>query len=135
MKALHGGKAKHEKLDAHKIAVLVRGGMLPHASVYPAEMRAPRELLRRRGHLVRKRADLLAHLPTTNSHYHLPEIGRRRTDKANREGVAEHFPAPSVGKASAGEVSLLEHYDERWGEVELYLPRRAKAHDGQTFAR
>ena len=30
MKAIHGGKAKNDKIDAHKIAVLLRGGMLPH---------------------------------------------------------------------------------------------------------
>ena len=35
MKAIHGGKAKNDKIDAHKIAVLVRGGMLPMAYVYP----------------------------------------------------------------------------------------------------
>ena len=40
MKAIHGGKAKNDKIDAHKIAVLLRGGMLPQAYVYPAEMRA-----------------------------------------------------------------------------------------------
>ena len=31
MQAIHGGKAKHDKIDAHKIAVLLRGGMLPPA--------------------------------------------------------------------------------------------------------
>lgn len=57
-KALHGGKAKNDKIDAHKIAVLLRGGMLPQAYVYPAAMRATRDLLRRRCHVVRKRAEL-----------------------------------------------------------------------------
>jgi transposase len=52
MKAIHGGKAKHDKIDAQKIAVLLRGGMLPQAYVYPAEMRATRDLLRRRLHLL-----------------------------------------------------------------------------------
>jgi Transposase len=33
MKAIHGGKAKNDKSDAHKIAVRRRGGMLPQASV------------------------------------------------------------------------------------------------------
>src|SRR5881397_1782612 len=61
MKAIHGGKAKNDKIDAHKIAVLLHGGMLPQAYVYPAEMRATRDWLRRRCHLVRKRAELLAH--------------------------------------------------------------------------
>ena len=31
MKAMHGGKAKNDQLDAPKMAVLLRGGMLPHA--------------------------------------------------------------------------------------------------------
>ena len=45
MKAIHGGKATNDKIDAHKIAVLLRGGMLPQAYVSPAEMRATRDLL------------------------------------------------------------------------------------------
>ncbi len=31
MTAIHGGKAKNDKIDSHKIAVLLRGGMLPQA--------------------------------------------------------------------------------------------------------
>ena len=69
MKAIHGGKAKNDQIDSHKIAVLLRGGMLPQASVYPAERRATRDLLRRRMHLTRKRAELLAHIQNTNSQY------------------------------------------------------------------
>ena len=42
MNAIHGGKAKHDTIDAHTIAVLRRGGMLPQASVYPAQRRDPR---------------------------------------------------------------------------------------------
>lgn len=33
MKAIHGGKAKNDTSDAHTLAVLLRGGMLPQASV------------------------------------------------------------------------------------------------------
>jgi hypothetical protein len=58
MKAIHGGKAKHDTIDAQKIAMLLRGGMLPQAYVYPAAMRTTRDLLRRRMHLMRKRAEL-----------------------------------------------------------------------------
>ncbi len=39
MKAIHGGKAKNDKVDAFKIAALLRGGNLPQAYVYPPEMR------------------------------------------------------------------------------------------------
>jgi transposase len=31
MKASHGGKAKNDTIDSHKIAALLRGGMLPQA--------------------------------------------------------------------------------------------------------
>ena len=77
MKAMHGGTAKNDTIDAQTIAVLLRGGMLPQAYVYPAAMRATRDLLRRRMYLTRKRAELLPHMQTTNSQYNLPEIGTK----------------------------------------------------------
>src|SRR5215475_655837 len=82
MKAIHGGKAKNDKIDAQKIAVLLCGGMLPQAYVYPAALRATRDLLRRRMHVMRKRAELLAHIQNTNSQYNLPEIGKKLAYKA-----------------------------------------------------
>ncbi len=35
MKAIHGGKAKNDKIDAFKIATLLRGGSLPMGYAYP----------------------------------------------------------------------------------------------------
>src|SRR6266498_5358467 len=99
MKAIHGGKAQHDKIDAHKIAVLLRGGMLPQAYVYPAAMRATRDLLRRRCHLVRKRAELLAHIHNTNSQYNLPEIGKKIAYKATGMGSPSALPIPLCKKA------------------------------------
>jgi transposase len=86
MKAIHGGKAKNDKIDSHKIAVLLRGGMLPQAYIYPAERRVTRDLLRRRMHLTRKRAELLAHIHNTTSQDNLPAISKTLADKANRAG-------------------------------------------------
>ena len=90
MKAIHGGKAKNDKIDAHKIAVLLRGGMLPQAYVYPAEMRATRDLLRRRLHLTRQRAELLTHVQQTTGSTTCPRSGRswptRRTGTVWRNG-------------------------------------------------
>ena len=135
MKALHGGKAKNDKSDSHKMAVLLRGGMVPMAYVYPPERRATRDLLRRRCHLLRKRAELLAHIQNPNSQYNLPEIGKKLAYKTNRVGVAEHFPDPSVRKTIEMEVSLIDHYDQLLGEWELYISRTAKGHDAQSFSR
>lgn len=84
---------------------------------------------------MRKRAELLAHIQNTNSQYNLPEIGKKLADKANREGVEEHFPDPSVRKTIEMDVTLIDHYDQLLGEVELYITRTAKGHDAQSFAR
>jgi transposase len=67
MRAIHGGKAKNDRIDSHKIAALLRGGLIPQAYVYPRRMRATRDLLRRRNHLVHKRAELYAHIQNTSS--------------------------------------------------------------------
>jgi hypothetical protein len=48
MKMIHGGKAKNDRLDAAKLAGLLRGGLFPMAYVYPRAKRQTRDLLRRR---------------------------------------------------------------------------------------
>jgi transposase len=133
MKAIHGGKAKNDKIDSQKIATLLRGGMLPKAYVYPAQMRATRDLLRRRTHLMRKRAELLAHVHNTNSQYNLPEIGKKIAYKANREGVAERFNDPAVHKTIEVDLALITYYDELLKDLELYILKTAKQHDAHTL--
>jgi transposase len=98
-------------------------------------MRATRDLLQRRWHRVQKRAELLGHSQNTNSQYHRPAIGKQLADKANREGVEDHFPDPSVRKSIEVDVALIDHYEKLLGEVALYITRTAKLHDVQTFTR
>jgi len=133
MKAIHGGKAKNDKIDAQKIAVLLRGGMLPQAYVYPAAMRATRDLLRRRMHLMRKRAELLTHVQQTNWQYNMPEIGKKIAYKANRAGVAERFADPAVQKSVEVDLALIDYYDELLRDLELALVKTAKQHDAHTL--
>ena len=134
MKAIHGGKAKNDQIDAQKIAALLRGGMLPQASVYPAEMRATRDLLRRRTHLMRKRAELLAHVQNTNSQYNLPEIGKKIADKANRQGVAERFDDAAVQKTIAVDLALITYDDALLKDLELSILTTATHHDAHTLS-
>jgi transposase len=135
MQASPGGKAKNDPIDAPKIAVLRRGGMLPQADVYPAEMRATRELLRRRMSLMRQRAELLTHVQQTNHQYNRPEIGKTIADKANRDGVAARFPEPAVRNSLAVDLALIDSYDRWRTNLELDLVQTAKAHAAQTFSR
>src|SRR6266478_874409 len=100
-KAMHGGTAKNETIDAQTIAVLLRGGMLPQASVSPAAMRATRDVLRRRRPLARKRGELLAYIHHTNRQDTRPAMGTKIASKANRDGGAERCADPAVPKSLA----------------------------------
>jgi transposase len=135
MKAIHGGKAKNDKIDAHKIAVLLRGGMIPMAYVYPREMRSTRDLLRRRMHLTRKRAELLAHIQNTNYQYNLPDLEKKIARKANRVGVAERFPDESVRKSIELDLKLLDYYDQLLPHLEHEISLIAKIHDPDSYFR
>jgi hypothetical protein len=106
--AIHGGTATNDRIDAQKVAVLLRGGMLPQASGYPAARRATRDLLRRRIHRMRQRAELLTPVQQTNHQYHVPDIGKKIASKTNRTGVAERFADPAVHKSIEVDLALLD---------------------------
>ena len=133
MKAIQGGKAKNDKSDSHKIAAVLRGGMLPQAYVSPAQMRATRDLLRRRMPLAHKRAALLAHVQTTHSQYTLPAIGKKIASKANRDGGAERFAAAAVQTSIAVDLALITSYDELLRDVALTIVKTAKHPDAHTL--
>jgi len=137
MKAIHGGKAKSDKIDAGKIARLLRGGTFPLAYAYPKGMRETRDLLRRRTYLVRKRAELLTHLQILNAQYNLAPFPKKLSFAANRAAmkVAECFADPSVRKSAAVNVALADALEEQIADVELHLVRTAKVDDVQTYHR
>lgn len=135
LRAIHGAKAKNDKIDAFKIATLLRGGNIPPAYVYPPEMRATRDLLRRRLYLVRKRAELLFHIQNTHHQYNLREPRAKVAYKANRDGVADAFAEADARKSMEVDFQLIEHHDQVIRELELHLVNQAKQHDADAFYR
>jgi transposase len=134
MKAIHGGKAKNDKIDSHKIATLLRGGMLPQAYVYPATMRATRDLLRRRNHFMRKRAELFAHIQNTRSQYNLRDFLGCIAKPRNREGIVERFDDLSVQKSMAANLEIIQAYDRLLNQLEHDIISFAKEHDLRSYA-
>jgi transposase len=132
LQAIHGGKAKHETIEAQKMAVLRRGGMRPQAYVYPAAMRATRDRLRRRMHVRRQRAEWLGHLQQTTRPYHLPDLGQKIASKANRDGVAERCAEPAVHQSLDVDLALMGHDDERRRDLERSILNAATPHDAHT---
>jgi transposase len=137
MKAIHGGKSKNDRIDAEKIATLLRGGNLPVAYVYPKGLRETRDLLRRRMHLVHRRAEAITHVVNTNSQYNLPPFGQKLIYAKNRQAlkIAERFTDPSVRKTIAADLAVIDCYDEVIADVELHLERTVKVEDGDSYLR
>jgi transposase len=134
MKAIHGGKTKNDKIDSHKIAVLLRGGMIPQAYVYPQKMRATRDLLRRRNHLMRKRAELFAHIQNTNTQYNLSESFGCIAKPKNRNGIVEQFDHPAVQKSMAVDLEVIRTYDTILADLERTIIKLANYHDPVSYA-
>ena len=133
MKAIHGGKAKNDRIDSQKIAGLLRSGMIPMAYVYPAKMRATRDLLRRRMTLMRRRAELIAHIQIPKFQYNRPDFQKKIIDRRNRDEVIDHFPDPVVQKNVEADLAVTAELDRILNELELYIVRHAKEHDAFAF--
>ncbi|MCA1563592.1 MAG: transposase, partial [Acidobacteria bacterium] len=71
----------------------------------------------------------------TQAQYNLPAFGRRLAYPANRDGVAEHFPDPSVRKSIEVDLTLLDRYDTLIADLELTIVCEAKRHDTDAFHR
>jgi len=137
MKLIYGAKAKSDKIDAGKIARLLRGGNFPLAYVYPKGMRETRDLLRRRTYLVRERSALFTHLQILNGQYNLPPFPKKLSCAANRAElqIADRFADPSVQQSATVDLAVIDVLDEQIGKLELYLTRTAKVDDVQTYHR
>lgn len=134
MKAIHGSKSKNDKVDSRKIAMLLRAaypcrGMLPQAYVYPAEMRATRDLLRRREYFMHQQSELLEHIQNTNTQYNYAPLPKRIRNRANRIDIAERFEDPLVGKSIEVDVRVLDLYHQILLELEAQIQRQARHHD------
>ena len=133
MKAIHGGKAKNDRIDSEKIVRILRGGTFPLAYVYPSSMRPTRDLLRRRTYLVRRRAEALTHIQNTNSQYNLPPFTKRIDRASNRVGVVDRFEDPSVRASIQIDLDMLDQYDRVIRQLEVSLVRRARIDDPTTY--
>ncbi len=129
MRLIHGTKSKTDRIDSLKIAQLLRSGHLWIAHVYPRELRATRDLLRRRLYFVRQRAELLAHLKMSESQYNLDPQKARLASEKNRAGFPERFPQGSARLSMASDCALIDELDTLIDTLERELIRTAKVHD------
>jgi len=129
MKHIHQGKSKSDRIDAGKLAAILRGGLFPLAYAYPRAKRQTRDLLRRRTFFVRQRALLLAEVVNTNSQFNLP-LAKKLTYAANRTPeLVECFTDASTRLMVAADLDLIDSYDERIATLERHLVQTARVDD------
>jgi len=134
MKLIHGTKSKNDRNDSLKIARLLREGNYPLAYVYPAGMRATRDLMRRRNFFVRKRAQLVAHIQNTTSQYNLPPLGKlARPHHRQGRNIAGHFPDPVVQIMIQANLDTIDHFDPLIKQLDKQILALAKQHDPTSF--
>ncbi len=129
MRAIHGGKTKNDRIDSYKIAALMRGGNFPLAYVYPRAMRATRDLLRRRTHIVRHGAELKAHVVNTTSQYNLPpnKVNLKTADA--RKQLRSTFDQPEVQRNIDLDMTILDCYSQELYRLERFIEQQAKQHN------
>lgn len=133
MKAIHHGKAKNDKIDSHKLAVMLRGGSFPLAYSYPSEMRATRDLLRRRLFFVRKRGELMAHIQMTHHQYNLKAPGAKIRHHANLEAFENPFADESVQRMFESDRYMVKHYTTEINKLEWFIMKKAKEDSANAF--
>jgi transposase len=129
MRAMHGGTAKHDRIDSHKSAALRRGGLMPQADVYPRRRRATRELWRRRKQRMPQRAEWSAHLQQTASQEHLREALGRIAKPQNRRGLIARVDPAGVQQHRAVDPALLDGDEPRLADVERSREQPAPGHE------
>lgn len=122
-----GLKYSDDFSDARWLAEMRRLGILPEGYIYPRAGRAIRDLLRRRGHLVRQRSALLAsnqQLLQRNTGARVSTNAIKRFDEA---AIAAHLTEPNLALAMGANRAVIERMDEQIAGLEDVIKAHAKA--------
>ena len=120
-----GLKHADDKHDAFWLAEMLRLGILPEGYIYPKEERPIRDLLRKRGHLVRLRTSLVVSLQNILSR----NLGRKlrvNDVKSLREDRITSFLGMSEDIALAGRVSkeAIDHLTRQIYKIEWAVQKK-----------
>ena len=135
MKAIHGGKAKNDRIDAGKIAGLLRGGMFPMAYVYPRAKRETRAICC--GGAASSSANapsssLTSSTPTasTTSAADGQALLRRQSHATTSPRVS---PIPATQHSIQADLTLIDAFDDQIDEIERIVLKTAKIDDPVTL--
>jgi transposase len=129
MRLIHGTKNKNDKLDAFKIASLLRSGLLPYAHACSLEKRGIRDLLRHRHNLVAQRSSLLGQTKISlYQHGHLSCQGQSLRSQKHRDAAIESFSDECARFATDINMKIATHLDKDITALEKKVLLHAQDH-------
>jgi transposase len=135
MKAIARNKQKNDPLDAESIAHLMRSNLFPQAYSYPGEMRAVRDLLRRRHRLVRHRSEAYTHVQLLLRQQGICEFrGRDVKSVSGKQQILKTLSDPDVYYLVNSDMLLIDQLDRLLSEKEKHIKERAYHHNGTDYS-
>ena len=121
-----GLKYTDDKSDARWLAHLLRLGVLPVGYIYPKQDRAVRDLLRKRGQMVRQRTANLLSIQNLFSRNTAGSMSANRIKALDSKEVDELVPDSDLALAIKANLAMLQCADEQIDILEPTVIERVK---------
>lgn len=128
-----GLKYTDDSSDARWLAHILRLGVLPEGYIYPKQERAVRDLLRKRGQLVRQRTSNLLSIQNLVTRNTGSSISGNRIKTLDSEQVDQLLPDRDLALAVKANLSMMQCADEQIEILERTVRDRAKLRPEFSF--
>jgi transposase len=120
-----GLKYTDDKHDARWLAQLLRLGILPEGYIYPRELRAVRDLLRKRAQLVRQRTAQILSIQNLVSRNTGSGISGHVVKQLDDDSINRMIPEPDRALAVKSNVTVMKCLNEQIHRLEKIVKSRA----------
>ena len=128
-----GLKYTDDHSDARWLAHILRLGVLPQGYIYPKEERAVRDLLRKRGQMVRQRTTNLLSLQNLVTRNTGGSISSNRIKTLDAEQIDELLPNPDLALAVKANLAMIQCAAAQIDILERTVIDRIKLRAGFSF--
>jgi len=125
-----GIKRTNDWSDAQWLAHLLRLGILPEGTIYPAELRPVRDLLRKRGQLVRERTRHILSVENLLTRNMGARFNGRYVKDLDCREVERLFPRLELSMAINASLRVMQVLEEEIARIEKQVKSRVKLERG-----
>lgn len=126
VKQYEGLKYTDDDSDAFWLAHLLRLGILPTGHIYPKQSRAVRDLLRKRGQLVRQRTAHILSIENLYSRNTGSRLSCNAIKRLTQDQIEQQFDDPNVALAIDSNRVIMNALDQQIKVLEQSILKQAK---------